>query len=224
MLSILASACPAPYATPVPTRATLVCVWALSLGLPSAVGADAPILVDTVPEASERPWAVGLEVGMVIPVAREPLCPSGSQCLFGVGLAVGIPFSYRWKQGTGLGFEYEIWVQNGNAVYQTTVSQMFTAILRQTFLLDRALHPVLRARGGFLILGPSFGVDTVGGTAELAFGGETEIVPSTVFNFMLGAQLIHTRPFTTSSDGVARSESGGINAALVLRIGISYLL
>ncbi|MGB5810904.1 MAG: hypothetical protein WBG86_10255 [Polyangiales bacterium] len=191
---------------------------------PGRAGADERILLDTAPEGADRPFAIGPEVGLVMPVARTPVCPSGAECLLGVGFAFGIPFTYRWKQGTGIGFEYEFWVLNGNAVYEATVTQAFTAIVRQSFLVDRRLRPVLRLRGGFLILGPSFGANTIGGVGEAAFGGETDIAPTSVFHFLLGAQLFGTRPFTTSADGVARAQSGGINAALVLRVGISFLL
>ncbi|MEM8609775.1 MAG: hypothetical protein AAGF92_21945 [Myxococcota bacterium] len=207
-----------------PTRVLVTCAALFFLGLPRAALADEAVGVRNAPEGSRDRFAIGIEVGLVIPVADKPLCPSGSECLFGAGLAVGIPFSYRWKQGTGLGFSYELWVQNSDGVYQSTVSQAFAVLLRHSFLADRSLRPLLRARGGVLILGPTFGVDTVGGTAEIAFGGETDINRSTVFSFLLGGQVLSTRPFTTSADGVRRAEGGGVNAALVFRVGIAYLL
>lgn len=161
---------------------------------------------------------------MVIPVARKPLCPDGEECLFGVGWAFGFPFSYRWAQGTGLGFGYEFWVQNGNGVYNATVSQAFTVLVRQSFLVDRSLRPALRLRGGFLMMGPSFRVETIGGTAEIAFGGEADISLSSVFTFMLGGQILRTQAFTTEADGVERSVAGGVNGALILRLGVTFLL
>ena len=215
-----------PYATGVPTRAAAVFLALASLTLsPGRAEADTEERVPgTVPEGSDLSLAIGVETGMVIPVADRPLCPDGAECPFGIGLAIGIPFSYRWGQGTGLGFGYEFWVQNGNGVYEATVTQAFTVLIRQTFLLDRSLRPVLRVRGGFLLLGPSFRVDTLGGTAELAFGGEAEISPTTLFTFMLGGQVLRTGAFTTTADDVRRGESGGVNAALVLRLGITFLL
>lgn len=74
------------------------------------------------------------------------------------------------------------------------------------------------------MLGSSFRVDTVGGTAELAFGGEAEITPSSVFSFQLGGQILRTHAFTTTGDGVRRSERGGVNAALLMRVGVAFLL
>lgn len=196
----------------------------LCLALPGAVAADEPELTGAAPEGTRHRFGLGIEVGLVLPVADKPLCPSGSECLFGAGAAIGIPFSYRWKRGTGLGFGYEFWIQNSDGVYDAAVTQAFTVLVRQTFLSDRSLRPLLRVRGGFVLLGPTFQVDTVGATAEIAFGGETDINRKTVFTFLLGGQVLSTRAFTTSADGVRRGEGNGINAALLFRVGITYLL
>lgn len=206
-----------------PTRAVIVCLWALCLSLPRSVRADSTEIPGTAPEGAPS-FALGVETGLVMPVARKPLCPDGYECLFGVGLALGFPFSYRWANGAGLGFGYELWLQNGNGVYEATITQAFTVLVRQSFLLDRSVHPVLRLRGGFLMLGPSFRVDTIGGTAEFAFGGETELTPSSLFTFLLGGQVLRTRAFTTRADGAPRSVAGGVDAALILRLGLTFLL
>ncbi len=211
------------YATAVPIRAFVACVWALCLVSPGVVHADSTEITGAAPEGA-RSFALGVETGLVIPVADEPLCPDGFECLFGVGWAIGFPFSHRWPKGTGLGVGYEFWVQNGNGVYEATVTQAFTALLQQSFLLDRSVHPVLRVRGGFLMLGPSFRVATIGGTAEIALGGEAELTPTTLFTFLLGGQILRTRAFDTRADGARRSVTGGVDAALVLRVGIAFLL
>lgn len=196
---------------------------ALCLVLPRSVQADSTNIPGAAPEGTPS-FALGVETGLVIPVADKPLCPDGFECLFGVGWAFGFPFSYRWAKGTGIGAGYEFWVQNGNGVYEATVAQAFTALFRQSFLLSRSVHPVLRLRGGFLMLGPSFRVATLGGTAELAFGGETELTPTTLFTFLLGGQILRTRAFTTQADGARRSVAGGVDAAFILRLGIVFLL
>ena len=211
------------YATAVPVRATAVCFGVLLFAVPTPLRADSTEISWAPPEKISA-FALGVETGLVVPVARGPLCPEREQCLFGVGWAIGIPFSYRWEQGTGLGFGYELWLNNANGVYEVTGTQAFTVLVRQTFLLDRSVRPVLRVRGGFVMLGSSFRVDTVGGTAELAFGGEAEITPSSLFSFQLGGQILRTRPFTTAGDGVRRSERGGVNAALLVRVGVAFLL
>ena len=211
------------YATAVPTRAVVVCLWALCLALPRSAQADSAEIPGAAPEG-ETSFALGVETGLVIPVASKSLCPDGYECLFGVGWAFGLPFSYRWAKGTGLGFGYEFWLQNGNGVYEATITQAVTVLLRQSFLSDRSVHPVLRLRGGFLMLGPSFRVDTIGGTAEVAFGGEAELTPSSLFTFLLGGQILRTRAFTTQADGARRSIAGGVDAALILRVGVVFLL
>ena len=211
------------YATAVPIRAFIACVWALCLLSPRYVQADSREIPATATEGAPS-FALGVETGLVIPVASKPLCPDDFECLFGVGWGFGFPFSYRWAKGMGLGVGYEFWLQNGNGVYEATIAQAFTALLRQSFLLDRSVHPVLRLRGGFLMLGPSFRIATIGGTAEVAFGGEAELTPTTLFTFLLGGQILRTRAFTTQADGARRSVAGGVDAALILRVGIAFLL
>lgn len=204
-------------------RSVVVCVWALCLVSPGSVQADSTQIPGAAPEGTPS-FTLGVETGLVIPVAQKPLCPGGFECLFGVGWAFGFPFSYRFAKGTGLGAGYEFWVQNGNGVYEATIAQAFTALLRQSFLLSRSVHPVLRLRAGFLMLGPSFRVATIGATAEVAVGGEAELTPTTLFTFLLGGQILRTRAFTTQADGARRSVAGGVDAALILRVGIVFLL
>lgn len=211
------------YATPVPTRAVVVCVWAMCLGLPNPAEAESPEALGEAPEGQPS-FAIGVETGLVIPVADKPLCPDGYECPFGVGWAFGIPFSYHWPQGTGLGFGYEFWLQNGNGVYEATITQAFTVLLRQSFMAHRAVHPVVRVRGGFLMIGPSFRVQAIGGTAEIAVGGEAEISPTKLITFLLGGQILRTGAFTTEADGVQRGVAGGVNGALILRLGVVFLL
>lgn len=185
--------------------------------------ADSPETLGVAPEGAPS-FALAVETGLVIPVADKPLCPDGEECLFGVGWAFGFPFSYRFASGTGLGVGYEFWLQNGNGVYEATITQAFTLLLQQSFMPDRSVHPLLRVRGGFLMLGPNFQVDALGGTAELAFGGEAEISPKSLISFLLGGQILRTGAFTTVADGVRRGTAGGVNAALILRIGVVFLL
>jgi len=141
-----------------------------------------------------------------------------------VGWAIGVDFSYRWKEGIGLGFGYEFWLLTANGVYGITVPQLFTASLRYSFLPDRRMHPLLRLRGGFLMLGPSFRVATVGGTAEIGFGGEVEVSTDTVFSFLLTGNLLRTRSFYTPADGALRGIEGVLDAMLGLRVGFHFLL
>jgi hypothetical protein len=168
--------------------------------------------------------AVGAETGLVVPLSTNRLCPAGYGCIVDIGWAVGVNLSYRWANGIGLGFGYEFWLLTANGVYETTVPQMFTGLLQYSFLPNHATHPLLRLRGGFLMLGPSFRVDTIGGTAEIGVGAEVELSSNTVFSFLVTGNLLRTRSFTTPADNALRAVDGALDAMLVLRVGFNFLL
>jgi hypothetical protein len=167
---------------------------------------------------------VGAETGLVVPLSTNRLCPAGYECIADIGWAVGVGFSYRWANGIGLGFGYEFWLLTANGVYETTVPQMFTGLLQYSFLPNHSIHPLLRVRGGFLMLGPSFRVATIGGTAEIGAGAEVEVSSNTVFSFFLTGNLLRTQSFVTPADGAPRGVDGALDAMLVLRVGFNFLL
>jgi len=207
----------------VPTRAAAVCLWALCFAWPQSLRADSGELPGGPPER-EGLIAVGVETGLVVPLSTNRLCPADYACIADIGWAVGVDFSYRWANGIGLGFGYEFWLLTANGVYETTVPQMFTALLQYSFLPNHATHPLLRLRGGFLMLGPSFRVATIGGTAEIGAGAEVELSSNTVFSFLVTGNLLRTQSFITSADGALRGVDGALDAMLVLRVGFNFLL
>jgi len=223
VLSILSAPESSLYATPVPTRLAALCLGLLCLATPRSLRADAEELTFG-PAERAGSFAIGPETGLVIPLSTRRLCPSGTQCIADLGWDVGIGFSYRWPQGLGLGFAYEFWLLSANGVYEVTVPQMFLGTLQYSFLPERSTHPLLRLRGGFLMLGPSFRVATIGGTAEIGAGVELEISPNTVLSFLLTGNLLRTQAFTTPADGALRGVGAALDAMLVLRLGINFLL
>lgn len=223
LLSILSALDSTLYAAAVPTRAAASLLWALCLAAPALAQADANELPGG-PPAREGSFAIGVETGMVIPLSTKRLCPAGYECIADLGWAVGVPFSYRWANGIGLGFGYEFWLLTANGVYESTVAQTFTALLQYSFLPDHATHPLIRLRGGFLMLGPGFRVDTIGGTLEIGVGAEVELSSDTVFSFLVTGNLLRTQPFTTSADNAQRAVDGALDAMLVLRVGFNFML
>ena len=211
------------YATAVPTRVAAFCLLALCLAAPQPGRADSGELAGGPPE-TEGSIAVGAETGLVVPLSTNRLCPAGYGCIADIGWAIGVNLSYRWANGIGLGFGYEFWLLSANGVYETTVPQMFTGLLQYSFLPNHATHPILRLRGGFLMLGPSFRVDTIGGTAEIGVGAEVELTSNTVFSFLVTGNLLRTQSFTTPADNALRAVDGALDAMLVLRVGFNFLL
>jgi len=223
VLSILSVWDLTPYARAVPTRTLATSLWVLCLAASLPVRADAGELPGGPPDR-EGSFVVGAETGLVVPLSTDRLCPDGYGCIADVGWAVEVGFSYRWANGVGLGFGYEFWLLTANGVYEITVPQMFTGLIQYSFLPNHATHPLLRLRGGFLMLGPSFRVATVGGTAEIGVGAEVEISSDTAFSFLLTGNLLRTQSFTTQADGAQRAVDGALDAMLVLRVGFNFLL
>ena len=211
------------YATAVPSRAAALVLSALCLVMPASLRADSTELPGGPPERTGV-FAIGPETGLVIPLSNDRLCPAGYECIAEIGWAVSVGFTYRWANGFGLGFGYEFWLLTGNGVYETTVPQSFLGVLQYSFLPEKRTHPLLRLRGGLLLLGPSFRVDTIGGTAELGAGGEVEIGHDSLFSFLVTGNLLRTRSFVTPADGALRAADGALDAMLVLRIGFNFLL
>ena len=211
------------YAATVPTHPVALCLLVLCLAAPQSVRANTGELPGGPPER-EGSIAVGAETGLVVPLSTNRLCPAGYGCIADIGWAVGVGFSYRWANGIGLGFGYEFWLLTANGVYETTVPQMFTGLLQYSFLPNHSTHPLLRLRGGFLMLGPSFRVATIGGTAEIGAGAEVEVSSNTVFSFLLTGNLLRTQSFITPADGALRGVDGALDAMLVLRVGFNFLL
>lgn len=201
-----------------------MCLWALCLAVPQPGRADAGGELPGGPPSREGSFAVGVETGLVVPLSTNRLCPAGHECIADMGWAVGINFSYRWANGIGLGFGYEFWLLTANGVYETTVPQMFTGLLQYSFLPNHATHPLLRLRGGFLMLGPTFRVDTIGATVEIGAGAEVELSSDTVFSFLVTGNLLRTQSFTTWADNAQRAVDGPLDAMLVLRVGFNFLL
>ena len=211
------------YATTVPARAAAICLWAVCLGAPQTLQADPGDLPGGPPER-DGVFAVGPETGLVIPLSTTRLCPAGYACIADLGWAVEVGFSYRWANRIGLGFGYEFWMLTANGVYEITVPQMFLGLFQYSLLPNRTIHPLIRIRGGFLMLGPSFRVETIGGTAEVGVGGEVELSPKSLFSFLVTGNLLRTQSFTTPGDGALRAVDGAVDAMLVLRVGFNFLL
>jgi hypothetical protein len=211
------------YATPVLTRAAVLGLAALCLVTPASLRADAGVLPGGPPER-QGSFAIGPEIGLVVPLSNKRLCPAGYECIAEIGGSVGLGFTYRWANGIGLGFGYEFWWLTGNGVYETPVPQSFLGVLQYSFLQDRRTHPLVRLRGGLLLFGPSFRVATLGGMAEIGGGAEVEIGSDSVFSFLVTGNLLRTGSFVTPADGALRGVDAALDAMLVLRVGFNFLL
>ena len=159
----------------------------------------------------------------VFPVARDPLCPAGSACIFGGGGGVGALAEWRWPRGPAVGFGYDLWFLNGNAVFELTTVQFFKAHFRYYGLKTKLAHPFVGAGVGFLLLGDVFRRNAPGAGVEATAGVEIELTSRLAFTSQLGLRVFATGAFRTPTDGVDRATEFGVDIAAALTFGLVLL-
>ncbi|MFW5924658.1 MAG: hypothetical protein ACOCV4_00750 [Myxococcota bacterium] len=178
-----------------------------------------------IPLPSERSahFAGEVHLDAVFPVATEPLCPPGAECIFGSGAGVGAIFERRWRSGWAIGGAYDLWILDGNGVHEVTTIQNPAVSLRYRFLRRNMSHPFVAGQIGALLLGDSFGVAAAGGSVEGIVGVEIEMSPNLALVVASAWRLFMTSSFETGNDDVRRVEDQGVNLGATLRLGLAFL-
>ena len=191
------------------------------LGAAPASGA-AQTESDLVPDpATLGPYrALEFYTSLVFPLERTQLCPPTSECIFGGGGAVGARVEWRWPRGLALGLGYDLWLLDGNGVYEITTVQTLQGGVRYYGLRDQLVHPYVAVDVGVLLLGDAFRRNTVGASLEGAVGIELEITSTLAFTSRLAFRGFSTGPFRSRSDGVARADEFGVDIATTLTVGL----
>ncbi len=172
------------------------------------------------PDELDPLLAVEVHVAAVFPVARRPLCPPGSACVFAGGGGVGAGIERRWPTGVALGLAYDAWFLDSNSLYELGVMQMLSARLRYYFLPDGVLHPFVTGAVGALIFGDTLRIATVGVAVEPSVGAEIELTESIGLTAALPWRFFTTSPFQTTRDRVDRAEDPGVNVAVSFQLGL----
>lgn len=193
------------------------------LTLAGSARADEPFEVPRPPREHAPIIAGEARIDVVFPVLRRPLCPRGSECVFGGGAGLGGVLEWRWPTGLGVGLGYDGWFLDGNGVHELTTMQSLRATLRYHFLLDRQAHPWIGGALGGLLFGDTFAADAGGVLLDLQAGVELELTASLAFTVGVLGRFFTTTSFRTSSDGVERAERVGLDGALVLTAGLVLL-
>lgn len=176
------------------------------------------------PPDSLGPHRVGeFYLPFVFPVARDPLCPEDAACIFGGGGGVGALTEWRWPKGPAVGFGYDLWFLNGNAVYELTTVQFLKAHFRYYGLREKLAHPFIGAGLGFLLLGDVFRRNAVGAGLEGTVGVELELTSRLAFTSQLSLRVFATNGFRSRSDGVDRAVDFGVDVAASLTFGLVLL-
>ncbi len=203
-------------------RGLVLGVCAALFAAPSARAGE-PFEVPRPPQEHPPIIAGEARVDVVFPLARRPLCPRGSECVFGGGAGLGGVLEWRWPSGWGLGFGYDVWFLDGNGVHELTTMQVLRLTFRHHFLLERQAHPWVGGALGGLVFGDTFAADAGGALLDVQAGLEVELTASLVFTAGVLGRFFATSSFRTASDGVERAERIGVNGALVLTAGLVLL-
>ncbi len=186
----------------------------------SGARAEAPDFTPPPPPADAPPSLAGeLRGDVIIPVANEPLCPSGSPCLLRSGGGFGGSLELRWPRGLALGVAYDAWFFNGRSVEELPSLQTFSVQLRHFFLATRELHPFLGGALGATLFGDRLRVDTGGVSLDAFLGLEAERSARVAFSGAGGVRVCGRAPYT-ARDGTQRAEDFLANAVLFLRFGL----
>jgi hypothetical protein len=165
--------------------------------------------------------SVGFHLGLVVPVARDPLCPSGSDCVFQGGGSFGVVLERRWPSGPAIGLGYQLWFLDASGIYELGLMQELRAQFRYLFLMEAILHPFLGAGIGAVVFGDTFAVATVGVAVDAFLGVELELTETISVHVAIPWRVFRTDSFTTRRDRVRRAEEAGFNVAASLELGLA---
>lgn len=180
--------------------------------------------VDAPPDPGQREpdLLVNLDLGAVIPLEANDLCPGDSICVLGAGATISGEIERRWPFGVGVILGYSGWFVDSGGVFELGVMHIIRAALRYTFDTGQLFHPSVHVGAGALAFGDAVVPSTVGGALDFGAAAELELSESVSLTGGLSGWLFTTYPFTTGRDR-ARRGGLGLNAALQVHLGLSIL-
>ena len=203
--------------------ANILWAFTLSTALWAGSGRAEPFVLPPPPDAHPPQLAGEFRADLVLPLHTTALCPASSECVLGNGMGVGLTGWYRWWRGSGVGIGYDLWILDGNGVYELSSIHHLRVGFRQNFLPEKLAHPFVGASLGIVLVGDTFLADGVGGALDVTAGVELEITESLAFTAALAMRLMSTSAFVSATDGVRRSDPFGVNAITMVRLGLVLL-
>jgi hypothetical protein len=202
-------------------------IHVLSIAVLSTLAMALPARADGLevypPDQQSEVYALEVHGAVVLPLEASTVCPAGGDCVIGGGFGAGGIFVRRTPDGIGLLVGYEVWLLDGNGVYE--VAALHSLRLGVRWILDDSsrVQPLLQATAGAILLTDPGQATSAGGM--LTVGGGMEIELTTDVSVSLAAELafLALAPFRTR-DGVDRAANFGVNVALETTVGLIVLL
>jgi hypothetical protein len=175
------------------------------------------------PDPRDRPptWSVEPRLELVLPLVVRRLCPDNAACIYGSGFGLGALVERRYRSGVGLGVAYDVRFMSGDNVFELSTLQTLGVSFRYFFRLRSAVHPFVGVEGGAALFGDTFRVATGGLYVDGRAGVELEATNTLSFTLYAIVRALYTVPFTSPSDGVRRSSSGGLDLTLSVGGGLA---
>ncbi len=175
------------------------------------------------PDPRDRPpaWNVEPRLELVFPLVTRRLCPDDAECLYGSGFGLGTLVERRYRSGVGLGVAYDVRFMSGDNVFELSTLQTVGVSFRYFFRPRSAGHPFVGVEGGAALFGDTFRVSTGGWYVDGRAGVELEATDTLSFTLYAIVRALYTASFTSNTDGVRRSSSGGLDLTLSVGGGLS---
>lgn len=174
------------------------------------------------PELREPELVYGGGVVVLAALENDALCPRTKRCVFRGGVGLSAQVERRWPTGWGALFGLDIWLADGDSVFEVGVLPMIRLGARYTHPTSSRFHWFAELDFGFLWFGDSFRLSTVGGGAEIVLGGELELSARVALSFGAMVRTFATARFESRVDAVQRGGTDAWNVVLGFSMGLVF--
>jgi hypothetical protein len=203
----------------------------LLLAVPSASAralaqdAEASHHVTPPPAPLEQDASVAVEIhgAAESPLLKDTICPGGADCVFNVGLGLGVQVERRLPDGWGMFGAYDFWVLDTRGVFEVGTIHAARFGVRYSFAPEMLVHPYVDVALGPMAFGDTAQPNAFGAIMTAGGGAELELTDVVAVVGGLEGWFYTLAPFQTR-DGVARAQSFGIDIALQVTVGVSILV
>jgi hypothetical protein len=205
----------------VPSCRTIFFAMAITCAIASPARADG--LEVYAPRQQNPTYALEVHGGVLFPLETTQVCPPGGDCVVGAGFGLGTLLVRQEPDGVGLLLGYEVWLLDGNTVYEVTALHSIRFGLRWVLDTSSRVQPLLLATVAALLLTDPAEARSAGAMVTVGAGMEIELTADVSVSLAAELGLSSLAAFRTP-DGVDRARDFGVNVTLQTTAGLIILL
>lgn len=194
---------------------------AITAAIASPVRADE--LEVFAPNQQNATYALEVHGGVLFPLETTQVCPAGGDCVMGAGFGLGTLLVREEPGGVGLLVGYEVWLLDGNTVFEVTALHSIRFGLRWVLDQSSRVKPFLLATAAALLLTDPAEARSAGGMLTAGAGMEIELTADVSVSLAAELGFSSLAAFRTA-DGVDRARDFGVNVTLSTTAGLIILL